>query len=150
RLTGETLVLDRSLDPLYEDYIELNDVNVPLELRRNQVDDLMPTIEEGEVVDKQMIEEVEARDDNTMVRKKFIYPSDYNQVVEDIGLYLDDGMGEVVVGEPFCKVLCVETKRFDGIVTIHNNDESVTYQMVWSIQDLYATQINNATRSPHC
>ncbi|GKD07825.1 hypothetical protein Tco_1187510, partial [Tanacetum coccineum] len=25
-----------------------NDLNVPLELRRDQVDDLMPTIEEGE------------------------------------------------------------------------------------------------------
>nr|GFB14676.1 hypothetical protein [Tanacetum cinerariifolium] len=48
RLMGETLVLNRSLDPLYEDYIELNDLNVPLELRRYQVDDLMPTIEEGE------------------------------------------------------------------------------------------------------
>ncbi|GJW57204.1 retrovirus-related pol polyprotein from transposon TNT 1-94 [Tanacetum coccineum] len=48
RLMGETLVLNRSLDPLYGDYIELNDLNVPLELRRDQVDDLMPTIEEGE------------------------------------------------------------------------------------------------------
>ncbi|GJT66104.1 hypothetical protein Tco_1017584 [Tanacetum coccineum] len=37
---GETLVLNRSLDPLYGDYIELNDLNVPLELRRYQVDDL--------------------------------------------------------------------------------------------------------------
>nr|GEU97930.1 hypothetical protein [Tanacetum cinerariifolium] len=48
RLMGETLVLNRSLDPLYGDYIELNDLNVPLELRRDQVDDLMPTIKEGE------------------------------------------------------------------------------------------------------
>ncbi|GKC52636.1 zinc finger, CCHC-type containing protein [Tanacetum coccineum] len=38
RLMGETLVLNRLLDPLYEDYIELNDLNVPLELRRDQVD----------------------------------------------------------------------------------------------------------------
>ncbi|GKE87521.1 hypothetical protein Tco_1564996 [Tanacetum coccineum] len=38
RLMGETLVLNRSLDyPLYGDYIELNDLNVPLELRRDQV-----------------------------------------------------------------------------------------------------------------
>ncbi|GKE91423.1 hypothetical protein Tco_1572518, partial [Tanacetum coccineum] len=48
RLMGETLVLNRSLDPLYGDYIELNNLNVLLELRRDQVDDLMPTIEEGE------------------------------------------------------------------------------------------------------
>ncbi|GJS95602.1 hypothetical protein Tco_0802570 [Tanacetum coccineum] len=50
RLMGETLVLNRSLDPFSEDYIELYDLNEPFELRRNQGDDLMPTIEEGEVI----------------------------------------------------------------------------------------------------
>ncbi|GJS38367.1 hypothetical protein Tco_0563410 [Tanacetum coccineum] len=44
RLMGETLVLNRSLDPFFEDYIELNDLNVPLELRRDQVDDLIPPL----------------------------------------------------------------------------------------------------------
>ncbi|GJW40251.1 hypothetical protein Tco_0066096 [Tanacetum coccineum] len=48
RLMGETLVLNRSLDLLYGDYIDLNYFNVPLELRRDQIKDLMPTIEEGE------------------------------------------------------------------------------------------------------
>ncbi|GJR46388.1 putative ribonuclease H-like domain-containing protein [Tanacetum coccineum] len=48
RLMGEILVINRSLDLFLEDYIELNDVNEPFELRRNQGDDLMPTIEEGE------------------------------------------------------------------------------------------------------
>ncbi|GJX75446.1 putative reverse transcriptase domain-containing protein [Tanacetum coccineum] len=52
RLMGETLVLNRSLDPFSEDYIELNYLNEPFELRRNQGDDLMPTIEEGEVIEK--------------------------------------------------------------------------------------------------
>ncbi|GJV16646.1 hypothetical protein Tco_1361969 [Tanacetum coccineum] len=50
RLMGETLVLNRSLDSFFEDYIELNDLNVPLELRRNQVYDLMPTFKEGEIL----------------------------------------------------------------------------------------------------
>ncbi|GKA58779.1 hypothetical protein Tco_0758092 [Tanacetum coccineum] len=50
RLMGETLVINRSLDPLNGDYIELNDLNEPFELRRNQGDDLMPTIKEGEVI----------------------------------------------------------------------------------------------------
>ncbi|GJZ51008.1 hypothetical protein Tco_0605523 [Tanacetum coccineum] len=71
RLMGETLVLNRSLDPLFGDYIELNHLNVPLELRRDQVDDLMPTIEECEVV-----EEFRARNDARMVSKIFGYPSD--------------------------------------------------------------------------
>nr|GEV58861.1 DNA helicase Pif1-like protein [Tanacetum cinerariifolium] len=49
RLMGENLVLNRSLDPLYGDYI-LNYPNVSLDLKRNQVDDLMPAIEEGEKI----------------------------------------------------------------------------------------------------
>ncbi|GJV98168.1 hypothetical protein Tco_1553420 [Tanacetum coccineum] len=52
RLMGETLVLNRLLNPFLEDYIELNDLNEPFELRRNQEDDLMPTIEEGEVIEE--------------------------------------------------------------------------------------------------
>ncbi|GKD52337.1 putative reverse transcriptase domain-containing protein, partial [Tanacetum coccineum] len=58
RLMRETLVINRSLDPLDEDYIELNNLNEPFELRRNQGDKLMPTIEEGKV-----IEEITTRDD---------------------------------------------------------------------------------------
>nr|GEV72524.1 hypothetical protein [Tanacetum cinerariifolium] len=86
RLMGETLVLNRSLDPLYRDYIELNDFHVPLEFRRYQVDNLMPTIEEG----------------------------------------------DVIFGEPFCKASCVEARRFDGLITIHNGNDNVTYKMTRS------------------
>ncbi|GJY40639.1 hypothetical protein Tco_0427909 [Tanacetum coccineum] len=59
RLMGETLVLNRSLDPFLEDYIELNDLNEPFELRRNQGDDFMPTVEEGKI-----IEEFRTRDED--------------------------------------------------------------------------------------
>ncbi|GKE53094.1 hypothetical protein Tco_1488250, partial [Tanacetum coccineum] len=59
RLMGETLVINRSSDPFLEDYIELNNLNEPFELRRNQGDDLMPTIEEGKG-----IEEFRTRDEN--------------------------------------------------------------------------------------
>nr|GEU79746.1 hypothetical protein [Tanacetum cinerariifolium] len=45
------------------DYIELHDLNVPLELTRDQVDDSMPTIEEGKVV-----EEFRAWNDARMVK----------------------------------------------------------------------------------
>ncbi|GKG40409.1 hypothetical protein Tco_0467186, partial [Tanacetum coccineum] len=51
-LMGETLMLNRSLDPFLEDYIELNDLNEPFELRRNHGDDLMPIIKEGEVIEE--------------------------------------------------------------------------------------------------
>ncbi|GJY35144.1 hypothetical protein Tco_0420522 [Tanacetum coccineum] len=53
-------------------------------------------------------------------------------VVEDMDPYLDEGMGDVIVGEPFCKASCVEARRFDGIITIRDGDDSVTYQMVRS------------------
>ncbi|GKF39576.1 hypothetical protein Tco_0119637, partial [Tanacetum coccineum] len=58
RLMRETSVLNKSLNLFLEDYIELNDQNEPFKLRRNQGNDLMPTIEDGEV-----IKEFRTRDD---------------------------------------------------------------------------------------
>ncbi|GKD58483.1 hypothetical protein Tco_1295992 [Tanacetum coccineum] len=69
---GETLVLNRSLDPFLEDYIEINDLNKPFELRRNQGDDLISTIEEGEV-----IKEFRTRDDELNIGIND-YPSYYD------------------------------------------------------------------------
>ncbi|GJR28005.1 putative reverse transcriptase domain-containing protein [Tanacetum coccineum] len=203
RLMGETLVLNKSLDLFLEDYIELNDLNEPFELRRNQGDDLMPTIEEGEV-----IEEFRTRDDeldigiddyhsycdydkkihidcaynlkfsymigfefthvnfypllyvNVMSKKfhisimkdKMVYKG--NNVVgalmnvpifvgtfsvvtdfaflENMDAYRDEGMGDVIFGEPFLREVGIKTKRFEGIITIYNGDDEVTYQMVRS------------------
>nr|GEV51188.1 hypothetical protein [Tanacetum cinerariifolium] len=86
RLMGETLVLNRSIDPLNGDYIELNDLNEPLELRRNQVDDLMPTIKE---------------------------------VLEDMDAYRDEGMGDVIAGEPFLREIRIKARRFEGMIIIY-------------------------------
>ncbi|GJY83456.1 hypothetical protein Tco_0496832 [Tanacetum coccineum] len=85
RLMGETLVLNKSLDPFFEDYIEFNVLNEPFELRRNQRDDLMPTTEEGEV-----IEEFRTRDD-----KLDIGIDDY-PITENMDAYRDEGMGDVI------------------------------------------------------
>ncbi|GJY26780.1 putative reverse transcriptase domain-containing protein, partial [Tanacetum coccineum] len=217
RLMGETLVLNRSLDPLFGDYIELNDLNVPLELRRDQVADLMPTIEEVEVV-----EEFRARNDARMVSKFFGYPSDcdhdkkiridcahnlkfscmigfeflhanffhivyvnvmskkfYNSirkdkleykgnnvvgalmnipifvgtfsiltdfaVLKDMDAYHDEGMGDVIFGEPFFREVGINARRFEGMITIYNGNTK------WRdhIRGLNITLINNATRSRH-
>ncbi|GJX33075.1 putative reverse transcriptase domain-containing protein [Tanacetum coccineum] len=204
RLIGETLVLNRSLDPFFGYYIELNDLNVPLELRRDQVDDLMPTIKEGEEV-----EEFRARNDARMVSKIFRYPSNcdhdkkiridcahnlkfscmfgfeflhanffpilyvnvmskkfYNSirkdkleykgnnvvaalmnipifvgtfsilidfaVLEDMDTYRDEGMGKVIFGKPFLREVGINAKQFEGMITIYNGNEEVTYQMVKS------------------
>ncbi|GJT77664.1 putative reverse transcriptase domain-containing protein [Tanacetum coccineum] len=204
RLMGETLVLNISLDPFFRDYIELNDLNIPLELRRDQVDDLMPTIEEGDVV-----EEFRARNDARMVSKVFGYSSNYDHdkkihidraynlkfsciigfeflhanffpilyvivmskkfnnsirkdkleykgnnvvgtlmnipifvgtfsiltdfaILEDIDAYRDEGMGDVIFNEPFLREVRINAKQFEGMITIHNGNEEVTYQMVRS------------------
>ncbi|GJY56774.1 mitochondrial proton/calcium exchanger protein-like protein isoform X1 [Tanacetum coccineum] len=148
RLMGDTLVLHRSLDPFFEDYTELNDLNVPLELRREQVDDLMLTIKEGEV-----IEEFRARNDARLVSKNFGYPSncdhdkeigiDYAHnlkfscmidfaILEDMDAYRGERMGNVIFGEPFLREVRINAKRFEGMITIYNGNEEVTYQMVQS------------------
>ncbi|GJZ40751.1 homeodomain-like protein [Tanacetum coccineum] len=198
-----------SLDPLYVDYIELNDLNEPLELRRNQVDNLEPTIEEGEVVDEPMMDIVKTRCDNEIIdgldeypiycdfdRKihiDFVYNLQfscmigyeyvnanffpllsinvmskrfYNSIMKDkvkykgknvvgafmnvpifvgkfsivtdfaiaenMGAYRDDGMGDIIVGRPFCRKACVKARRFDGMITIYKGNDSVTYQMARS------------------
>nr|GEU83364.1 hypothetical protein [Tanacetum cinerariifolium] len=136
RLMGETLVLNRSLDPFFNDYIELNHLNVPLELKRDQVDDQMPTIEEGE-----LIEEFRARNDARMVIKISGYHSDCNhdkkipidcahnlkfscmidfEVLEDMNAYRDEGMGDVIFGQPFLREVRINARQFQGMVKIYN------------------------------
>ncbi|GJU34879.1 reverse transcriptase domain-containing protein [Tanacetum coccineum] len=121
RLMGETLVLNRSLDPFLEDYTKSNNLNEPFELRRNQEDDLMPTIEEGEV-----IEEFRTRDDDLDIG------IDNYPILEHMDAYCDEGMGDVIFGEPFLREVGIKAKRFEGMITIYNGDDEVTYQMVRS------------------
>ncbi|GJR06652.1 mitochondrial proton/calcium exchanger protein-like protein isoform X1 [Tanacetum coccineum] len=89
RLMGETLVLNRSLDPFFEDYIELNDLNVPLELRRNQVDDLVPTLRK-----------VSDCDHDKKIRMDYAYNLKFScmidfAVLEDMDAYRDEDMGDM-------------------------------------------------------
>ncbi|GKF00302.1 hypothetical protein Tco_0023652 [Tanacetum coccineum] len=134
RLMGETLVLNRTLDPFFEDYIELNDLNKPFELRRNQGNDLMPTIEEGKV-----IEEFRTRDDELDDEfddypsycdddKKIHIDCAHNLkfscmiVLEDMDAYRDNEMGDIIFGEPFLREVRIKTKRFEWIITLYNGD----------------------------
>nr|GEU78357.1 homeodomain-like protein [Tanacetum cinerariifolium] len=155
RLMGETLVLNRSLDLFFEDYIELNDLNVPLELRRDQVDDLMPTIKEGEVV-KEFRARNDARTLDIIVTATTIRRSDKMEykgnnvvgalmnipifvitftiltdfvVLEDMDAYRNEGIGDVIFDEPFFREVGINAKWFEGMITIHNGNEEVTYQM---------------------
>ncbi|GKC82958.1 hypothetical protein Tco_1138675 [Tanacetum coccineum] len=53
-------------------------------------------------------------------------------VLENMDAYRDEGMGDVIFGEPFLREVGIKTKRFEGIITIYNGDDEVTYQMVRS------------------
>ncbi|GJU73091.1 putative reverse transcriptase domain-containing protein [Tanacetum coccineum] len=191
RLMGEILVLNRSLDPFLEDYIKLNDLNEPFKLRRNQGDDLMPTIEEGEVIeefrtrhtdldtgiddypsyyddDKKIhidcahnlkfscmigfkfthvnffpllyVNVMSKKFHNSIMKDKMVYKGDNVvgalmnvpifvgtfsvvtdfAVLEDMDAYRDEGMGDVIVGEPFLREVGIKARRFDGMITIYN------------------------------
>nr|GEV22718.1 putative reverse transcriptase domain-containing protein [Tanacetum cinerariifolium] len=134
RLMGETLELNRSLDPLYGDYIKLIDLNVPLELRRDQVDDLIPTTKEGEEINKPVTDIIKTRIDESFDEYPSSYDFDrkihidcannlkfsYMIVVENMDGYRDQDVGYVIFGEPFWKASCVEARSFDGFITIHN------------------------------
>ncbi|GJU85419.1 putative reverse transcriptase domain-containing protein [Tanacetum coccineum] len=95
-------------------------------LVQNQVDDLMPTIEEGEVFDAPMDDLVEPRDDELDIGI-----DDY-PILEDMDAYRDKGMGDVIVGEPFLKDVGIKARWFEGMITLYKGNKSVTYQMVWS------------------
>ncbi|GJY37866.1 ribonuclease H-like domain-containing protein [Tanacetum coccineum] len=105
----ETLVLNKLSDPFYEDYIELNDLNVPLELRRDQVDDLMPTIEDGkEFYNSIMKDKVEYKGKNVVgaFMNVPIFIENFSVVthflvMENMDGYRDQDMGDIIVGEPF-------------------------------------------------
>nr|GFA82284.1 glycosyl transferase, family 8 [Tanacetum cinerariifolium] len=132
RLMGETLVLNRSLDPFFKDYIELNDLNEPFEFRRNQGDDLMPTIKEREdkmeyngnyVVGTLM--NIPIFVGNFSILTNFV-------VLENMDAYRDEGMGDVIFGKPFLREVGIKTRLFKGMITIYNGNNEVTYQMVRS------------------
>ncbi|GKB06795.1 gag-pol polyprotein [Tanacetum coccineum] len=131
-LMGETLVLNSSLDPLYGDYIELNDLNVPLKLRRDQVDNLMPTIKEGEDKVEYKGKNVVGTFINVPIFVGNFFVLTHFVVVENMDGYRDQDMGDVIFGEPFYKASCVEKRRFDGLITIHNGNDNLTYQIAIS------------------
>ncbi|GKA10843.1 hypothetical protein Tco_0690276 [Tanacetum coccineum] len=53
-------------------------------------------------------------------------------VLENMDAYRDEGMGDVIFGEPFLREVGIKTRRFEGMITIYNGNDEVTYQMVRS------------------
>ncbi|GJX40084.1 hypothetical protein Tco_0255074 [Tanacetum coccineum] len=172
-------------------------------LRRNQGDDLMPTIEEGEVIvefrtrdedldigiddypsycddEKKIhidyahnlkfscmiefefthfnfnpllyVNVISRKFHNSIMKDKIVYKGDNVVgalmnvpifvgtfsvmtdfvVLKDMDAYRAEGMGDIIVGEPFLREVGIKAKRFEGIITLYNGDDEVTYQMVRS------------------
>ncbi|GKC44868.1 hypothetical protein Tco_1062590 [Tanacetum coccineum] len=53
-------------------------------------------------------------------------------VLENMDAYRDEGIGDVIFGEPFLREVGIKTRRFEGMISIYNGDDEVTYQMVRS------------------
>ncbi|GJR03082.1 homeodomain-like protein [Tanacetum coccineum] len=53
-------------------------------------------------------------------------------VLENMDAYRDEIMGNVIFGEPFLREVRIKTRRFEGMITIYNGNDEVTYQMVRS------------------
>ncbi|GKE31846.1 hypothetical protein Tco_1451168 [Tanacetum coccineum] len=47
-------------------------------------------------------------------------------VLEDMDAYRDEGMGDVIVGEPFFREVRIKARQFDGTITIYNSDDEVS------------------------
>ncbi|GKC07264.1 reverse transcriptase domain-containing protein, partial [Tanacetum coccineum] len=60
---------------------------------------------------------------------KFSVMTDF-AVLEDMDAYRDNEMGNIIFGEPFLKEVGIKIKWFEGISTLYNGDNEVTYQMV--------------------
>ncbi|GKD02831.1 hypothetical protein Tco_1177805 [Tanacetum coccineum] len=153
RLMGEALILDRSQDPKFGDFLKLNDLNGLLELRRNQeVNELgfehvnanFFLILSTSVMSKRfynliMKDKIEYRGKNVVGAfmkvpifvRKFCVVTGF-AVVENMDAYRDKDMGDVIVKKPFCRASCVEARRFNGFITIHDGNNNVTYQMARS------------------
>ncbi|GKC66637.1 hypothetical protein Tco_1099235 [Tanacetum coccineum] len=182
RLMGETLVLNRSLNPFLEDYIELNDLNEPFELRRNQRrDDLIPAIEEAgdKKIHIEMCSQLKFHEEriefttsnffpllyvnvmsknfhNSIMKDKMMYKGDNVvgalmnvsifvgtfsvvsdfAVLEDMDAYRDEGMGDVIFGEPFLKrisyslVICASAWYLhNGSIEYHENSFLIIYSL---------------------
>ncbi|GJR59851.1 hypothetical protein Tco_1502013 [Tanacetum coccineum] len=138
RLMGEALILNESQNPKYEDFIKVNDLNEPLELNNHEIEDLDLEIKEGEIINEPKVDVVKIRHDDEIVEKINEYPSDrkvyinYYAIAENMDAFQDKDIGDVIVGKLFCRVACVEAKWFDRFITIHDGNDSVTYQIARS------------------
>ncbi|GJX72503.1 hypothetical protein Tco_0309674 [Tanacetum coccineum] len=121
RLMGETLVINRSLDPLNGDYIELNDLNEPFELRRNSelgmmnlILELMITLFHNSIMKDKMVYKgnnvVGALMNVPIFVGTFSVVTNF-EVLENMDAYRDEGMGDIIFGKPFLREVGIKARR---------------------------------------
>nr|GFA06939.1 hypothetical protein [Tanacetum cinerariifolium] len=154
RIMEDTLVLNRSLDHFFEDYNDLNDINKPTKLTRNQGDDLMPAIEEGEVIEEFRTRNEDLNDGinyypnycdydkkiqidyahdlkfSCMIGFEFTHANLSYYFLENMDAYRDEGIGDIIVRKLFLREVGIKARRFKGTITLYKDDKTVTYQMV--------------------
>ncbi|GJZ42145.1 putative ribonuclease H-like domain-containing protein [Tanacetum coccineum] len=138
RLMGETLVLNSSLDPFLEDYIELNDNQLSLREIKEMIS-CPPLWKVRKFHNSIMKNKMMYKGNNVVgaVMNVPIFVGTFSIVIdfavlENMDAHRDKGMGDVIVGEPFLREVGIKAKRFEGIITFYKGDDEVTYQMVRS------------------
>ncbi|GKA47937.1 homeodomain-like protein [Tanacetum coccineum] len=53
-------------------------------------------------------------------------------VLENMDAYRDEGIGDVIFGNPFLREADIKAKWFNGMITLYKSDDEVTYQMLRS------------------
>ncbi|GKE24008.1 retrovirus-related pol polyprotein from transposon TNT 1-94, partial [Tanacetum coccineum] len=66
------------------------------------------------------------------MRRTPVLSKRYFSILEDMDAYRDEGMGDVIFGKLFLREVRINAKQFEGMITIHNGNDEVTYQMARS------------------
>nr|GEZ31654.1 hypothetical protein [Tanacetum cinerariifolium] len=45
-------------------------------------------------------------------------------VLENMDAYRDEGMGDVIIGEPFLREGGIKARQFEGMITLYKDDKS--------------------------
>ncbi|GKC58027.1 hypothetical protein Tco_1085625 [Tanacetum coccineum] len=91
----------------------------------------MPTIKEGEIDGGPGNNVIGALMNVPIIVGTFSIVTDF-AVLESMDAYYDEGMGDVIFGKAFLREVGIDTRRFEGMITIYNGDDEVTYQMMQS------------------
>nr|GFB06390.1 hypothetical protein [Tanacetum cinerariifolium] len=132
---GDERIIFKSMKPASSLIKRVYMLDLREQLGRNQVDDLMPNIKEGEVIDEPMIDIIKTRNNESFDEYPSFCAFDrkiHINVVKNMDGYRDQDIGDIILGEPFCKASCMEARRLDGLITIHNGNDYVIYQMARS------------------